>query len=881
LKRAVKSVLLIFVILIGLSFIVATGGGGGGGSSSTATTAGYTVPSEISAVPTSETRSGSSLTVEGSNRSLQARFKAMSRAYNDSGTDYSNAETKKYVEERTLKQFDILEQVFNAINQTHYADAENINADPYKCMVAWEDEQNGIDIKTLEPWIVESDEIVEDDQTKLRARAWIEEVNEDTGETSVAKAELKISEPPTQLSDGSYSDYGAWTLNVKFDETGENDYFTASASKTDDGKSLIKIHERFAEAGPMGQLSGLNFTPVMDMKAILYRGTGSGYGKVQYADFEALFGPDVDLSSLTELAHKTAQYAYNANYLAVQDEGQAVAYKDRTTVTEMTHRYGVYNKSTGADVEKSKNFGFPIRYTVSGATNRAFYGAWQGRHQIWGPQSAIEQETTVYREDLPPGQSETYTVGPTFNGALTKRTYADADIDDVKNIPIEMWLNNDYNLVYNGTDSKWYYCKDWDWDNTQCNIDPVDFDANVGLASLIVGADDTVKSVHISGWDNENNQNIYYVYESASGDNSGAGFYLAREVQTDYGPKPTVVTPRQKLAPNNGDQLWVFVSGRIFVEWKGADTGWVEKEVAAFDTMQWKPTFNESGDKAFTLPEGKEIYANLQGANYVITRSGSTYTTKLEIQTAANPSNASEVVASGAIFKDPWNTEGGSTYELDTVSTSSTYMLLVYKTIGDSDRDANGDPKDGLAVGDVLASNRWGLEAYVDGAQTGTMYNWEYSSTGGWGSVTYLLNEDGTYKVLDDPMRFDAITAQNNAGDTKTLALQFDGWMMGLPDLYMELSKNDWTMTTVISDKIINLPAGTEVTESSSGTAYVLKPMDISQFLTVVPGTTSGLPDVSDADSVDLADVPDFTEHGMGDMPVVTTVKYSEGNLVQ
>jgi len=130
-------------------------------------------------------------------------------------------------------------------------------------------------------------------------------------------------------------------------------------------------------------------------------------------------------------------------------------------------------------------------------------------------------------------------------------------------------------------------------------------------------------------------------------------------------------------------------------------------------------------------------------------------------------------------------------------------------------------------------------------------------------------------------MRFDSITAQNNAGDTKTLALQFDGWMMGLPDLYQELEKNNWTMTTTISDKIINLPAGTEVTESSTGTAYVLKPFDISQFLAVVPDTTSGLPDISDSDVVDVADVPNFTEHGMGDMPVVTTVKYSEGKLVE
>jgi hypothetical protein len=887
-SKSLPYLCLVGVITLGLMTIVGSGGGGGGGTATTTTpttgdggttaeltTLGWEVPQELSAVPTSL-----SPVVATSNRSLRASLRNMALAYDDEDTDYSNALTKKFVEEHTLAQFDILEQVFNAINQTHYSDEENINADPYKCMVAWQDEQNGVDIKRLEPWVVESDEIEEDGQTVLRVRAWIEEVDEETGEPSITKAELKMTEAPTRQADGSYTDYGAWTLNVKFDETGENDYFVASASKTDEGTSLIKVHERFLEAGPMGEFEGIGFTPVMDMKAIMNRGTESGYGRVQYPDFEALFGPDVDLSGITELPHKTAQYSYNEDYLAVQDEGESGVYKDRNTITEMTHRYGVYNLSTGADVMKSKSFGFPIRYTADGVTNHAYYGAWQGRHQIWGPETALPAGTTVSREDLPPDQSETYTVGPTFNGVLTKRTYVDADIDDIKDIPIEMWVNNDYNLIYDGGEGAWYSCKQWNWETNECAVTPSDFDATVGLDSLIVGENDTLKSVWISGWDDVNMEPVYYVYEAASADNDGAGFYPAELVETEYGQILAVITPKQLYTPDDGDQLWAFVSGQIFVEWKGADTGWVEKEVTYFDTMTWTPEFSDV-EREYTLPEGKEIYANLQGANYVITRSGTTYTTKLEIQTAANPGNASTVVASGAVLKDPWNPEGSSTYELDTDSASNTYMLLVYKTIGDSDKNPDGTNREGVAVGAVVARSMWGLEAYdAEGTATGIMYNWEYSSTGGWGSVTYLLDSDDTYKLLDDPMRFDSITAQNNAGDTKTLALQYDGWFMGLPDLYQELEKNDWTMTTAISDKIINLPAGTELTESSTGTDYVIKPLEISQFLTVVPDTTSGLPDISLADAVDLTDVPDFVEHGMGAMPEAT-LKYSEGELVE
>ena len=175
----------------------------------------------------------------------------------------------------------------------------------------------------------------------------------------------------------------------------------------------------------------------------------------------------------------------------------------------------------------------------------------------------------------------------------------------------------------------------------------------------------------------------------------------------------------------------------------------------------------------------------------------------------------------------------------------------------------------------------WGIEIFVGGVETGNMFNWEYSSNGGWGSVTYLKSTDGSYKLLDDPMLFNSITATNGAGETKTLSLQYDGWMMGLPDMYMELEKNNWSVTADISDKIINLPAGTVLTESSSGTVYLLKPLEVSQFLNAVDAGTAGLPDITAADVVDLSTVPDYVEHGMGDMPADTVVKYSEGKPVE
>ena len=161
-------------------------------------------------------------------------------------------------------------------------------------------------------------------------------------------------------------------------------------------------------------------------------------------------------------------------------------------------------------------------------------------------------------------------------------------------------------------------------------------------------------------------------------------------------------------------------------------------------------------------------------------------------------------------------------------------------------------------------------------------FNWEYSADGGWGTQRYLIKTDGTYKLLDDPIRLASLTVTNKAGDVKNLSLQFDGWMHGLPDMYYELSKNDYMMTTAIANKVINIAEGTQLTDASDSTKhYYIKPLEMSLFLAIVPSTTTGIPALTTADSADLATVPNFTAHGMGAIPTGTVVKYSEGKLVE
>ena len=823
--------------------LVACGDSGSSSTTETITlpTTGFSVPTEISAVPT--TSSGSS----------KAGFRASisSFAATDEGTDYSKAETRKFVEENALAQFEIVEEIMSALVQTHYADEANINNGPYKAMIAWQDEENGVSTRKLEPWVVDSAMIDEDGQSVNRVRAWIEEVGDD-GSLEVIKAEFKITASATKNTDGSYADYGVWTLNVKFGDS-LTDFFVGEASVGENGESILKIHERFPE--------GPNF--VYEVKAILNKTDSVGHGKVMFPSWDSCESEDCVPTTVT------AKYAYNASHLAVQKEGQDIQYKDRSVVTDMTHRYGLYDSETGADVTKTKSFGFPITYTEDGIKRWGYYGAWQGRHQIWGDRETVPAGTTVTREDHGSDTAaETYTVSEAFSGTLTKRNLSSAVINDILNIPVETWININKNLRWDGT--QWQECI-----NPDFMTDPPTCGAGSGaftdFASLVFDPTNGFKWVSIDGWDSGLNQPLRYVYDLNGP--SGAGFYVGSQDQSTG-----IVTSTGTLyTPSTDDELWVNIGGSIYIEYTGTgSTGWVEKALSSFDQRTWTPVFDPTGDTDYTLPLNREYYINTRGANYVVKRTGTdVYDVKIELQSVANPVNATSFVASGTVFKQQWEDTGNSTFEFITDSSSAKFLKLVYKTVGNNDSGLD------VSVGDIVTQGQWGLVAYVSDVNTGVQFNWDApSESDDWGRLTYLINADGSYKILEDPIQLAPVTLTNNAGVEKTLSMQYDGWMHGLPDLYEELRKNDWVMSSTISDKIVNIPAGTSVVDAvDSSKSYLIKPLEISQFLNLLASAPEGL-DITVADGVDLATIPAFVDHGMGEMPVVTTTKYSEGVLL-
>lgn len=880
-----------------LSLSLAACGGGGGSSSGGGgglQSAGFEVPTEISAVPTNLSGSVGGVTKPG----LKSKLSALKYAATDPDTDYSNAKTVKYVNEHTLEQFDIIEEVLSAIAQTNYADPANVNQGPYKAMIAWQEERNGIETKTLEPWVVDSAMIEEDGQDVNRLRAWIEE-NRD-GVTMLIKAEFKIYQSATQRDDGSYSDYGVWTLNVKFGDSA-TDFFAASADIDANGHAVIKVNEHQNE-GP--------FTH--EMKAIMNRAETEGYGKVMFPDFESCNQPDCNPAPVV------AKYAYNDTYLALQKAEEAVQYKDRTSITEMTHRYGVFDSETGADIMKTKSFGFPISYTDSnGNRGWGYYGAWQGRHQLWAGEGTVPAGTVVKRQDRGnEDTAETYTVAEQFDGTFTKRTLVPGSLSDIQGIAVETWINKHFNLLHNG--STWQACDGWiDGFQNPPVCTSGSFSTFADFDMLVVSEGDR-KFVNIGRWDVNTQSPKNYVYLNADpglSGYSGAGFYEAQFPQPGQPGGMTPVSPAVKLAETLGADLYIDIGGSIYISYTGefsgptTTTGWVQKELVNFDQSTWTPEFG-SGDAAFTPDPGREYYINSHGANFIVRRkdngtiTAASYDVMIELQSAANPTNVATMLPSGtAYLRSPWRQDVRYTF---VTSAGTNFLLLQYLS-----DDPNTADVDESAVPTVVTNGEWGLQAYdtngtpsdfsddrplqADGTpvtvdQWGiptnpdirpVQFNWEYAQEGtGWGAQQFLLDANSNYVLLSDPIMFEPVTLTNNAGQSKTLSLQYDGWMHGLPDLFRELMDNGFEMSADISDKIINISEGTLVTDAADATkSYLIKPLEVSQFLNVV--SDPGNLDISAADSIDLNSVPVFVEHNMGDMPTTTGVKYSEGILVE
>ncbi|MEK7747815.1 MAG: hypothetical protein AAB300_01895 [Nitrospirota bacterium] len=682
---------------------------------------GFSLPATISAVPT--TASGSA------KPTLLSKLSALSGPM-DVGTDYAKTATVRYVSEHELEHFDIIGDILSALAQTHYADLENINQGPYLAMVSFQEEQDGRNVKNVEPWVVDSKMVVRDNQEINRIQIWLKE--NDDGMSVLIKAQFEIFAPASQKPDGSFSNYGVWTVNASMEGAGDRGgTFSADIGVDPLGATVIKINENFSGGG---------------MRSIINRTDTAGFGKIQFPDFRSC-QQDPCTPPLV-----TTAYAYNGSHLGLKRGNDVPIFKDRNIITDLVGHYGLFNGTTGEDVLRTKSFGFPVEYiTTSGEKKHAFYGAWQGRHQLWAQGDPIPNGTEVVHQDFMPNAApgqDVYTVAE-FLGVLTLKDLTPGNLADIQNIPVESFDN---------------------------------------------------------------------------------------------------------------------MKGRIYIEYKGT-TGWVEKTMTSFDKETWTPTFDNAADKPYSMEVGREYYIHALGVNFIVGKDANgVYTVQKEAHETVHPANAATHVPNGTVFQYSWAGPGSSTFKFITDINDSRFLKLVYETVG-------SDAMAGATVGGIVTRGIWGLVSTT--TQTTLLADWQYPPPGEhWGNQTFLV-KNGQYKILDSPIALKPIVLAS-----KTLSLQYDGWMHGLPDLFRELARNNFQITQEMADKIITIPPGTVVEDADvPGTTYLVKPLDIQEFMKPIPNP--GTLNLAQADSVNLATVPVFVNHGMGPIPTNLVLKYIEGQKIQ
>jgi len=497
---------------------------------------------------------------------------------------------------------------------------------------------------------------------------------------------------------------------------------------------------------------------------------------------------------------------------------------------------------------------------LGGASVQGYYGAWQGRHSLWLQDgSAVPDGTQVTRADQ--GGSATTYLTASYPGTLTRRTQVAGDINDLLNLPVNIWANFQYQLL---------------WDGLQWLANGTRFTDFASLAAQ------PQMFVSIMRFDSQTHQTFNYVYDPQGA--SGAGFYLGQPNPQGGG----MVSTGTPYLPTSQDRLNINIGGNIYIQYDG--TGWVKKTVVSVDPQTNTPTFAANGDTAYTLTPGYPYYVNTQGCNEIVTCTApGVYDVQKEIQTAANPGNLTAVLGTAASFRGQVFNGGAqgqtSTYTFVQDPASADYLKLVYATVGTLDAAASPAPSPGSPVTTALSS----LEAYDAGnTDLGIQYNWDYPSNGNsFGSQTFLYTQGSdlarTYKLLDNPIPLAPLNVTTLGGGARTLSLQFDGWMQGLPQLSDELARNDWTMTDEVAAKIINLPAATLVSDGlDASRSYLIKPLQVGVYLkqAAVPDPTLDLTTASAIDLPDPAVLPPYSDNGLGAEPVVATVKYSSGVLL-
>jgi hypothetical protein len=812
-----------------------SGGGGGGGAGAAFT--GIALPREVSALPTGRTATSALRDV-----ALRTGPDARGTAALSSDSDYGKAQTLLSVSESSLAQFDILNSLFEALAQTHYDDDANLNQGPYSAMVSWVERTQGPEEKVLLKWVVDSTRGSASEPNVVKA--WFQMPMLD-GQTYSLQVRVSITSAPSRNADGSYDDYGTWTLTAQLVEN--PDYqFVASAERDAEGRAVLRL----GQVDPTSPTGAPQRT-----RGVLFRTATAGAGKVE--------APDRENCANGTCPQQQVTYVYDASIVTLQKDAGAPATKSRTSYVNIVERYGLFDATSGENVCRTRTFSLPVRATIGGTETYGWYVSSQGARGLWANGVEFPEGQIVTRADVQPDASPQYRASRPYTGTLWRRTFAPARLSDITGLVSPSAEFQGYALAFDGTG----WCRDPDLspDRTPrgtCGATSAPF---TDFASLV---DHPLMDPHIVRIQAPPLEpyppdlvpaNPELLYLTTGPD--GAGFYPAAMVGMLSHPQ---LASDVKVVPVAGDVLWVWFFGPLYISHDGS--GWVRKAVQSYDPTTFQPTFLPAGfDQPFEL-DPSQVYSLWDWGNFFRIRTvGGLVEVSQELLAVAHPWDAASMVPTGASLQAPNCAQPPcSTYEFVSDPASPDFMRLRYLSV------AGGDSAAGKQVGDLVDTFQMGLRSTIGGEVVA--FDWEYPVPGhAGGTQQFLTAPGGDWVRLDDSIRLEWVELTNASG-TRSFSVEFDGnWMQGLPEVQTKLRQNGFELTEPLRQQVYSIPNG-QVLGS-----YVVKQLQVRQYM--APSSAPAL-DLAEALAIDLESVPAWANNGMGPPPDPAPLKYSEGEPV-
>ncbi|MBT3982124.1 MAG: hypothetical protein HOE90_12270 [Bacteriovoracaceae bacterium] len=779
-------------------------GGGGVQVPVQADVSGFSLPDGLEVIPPESNIDSYSVSSADALESGQFVLSAL----DELPTDFDKDKLYIKVSEKSIEQFDIVDHILKALKQTKYEDPLNINSGPYAALIKWEDKHE----TEMEKWIVDSKMELIDGQNVNIVDVWISD------EEEVVKAQFHIYAPATATNR-----YGIWTLNAAIDRTdlSTNGQFSASASLNAEGKSVIIVKEEGFDNHEHQTVGKLILTDSSGKGVITYP------KRIHNPGFEDTF----------EVVN--ASYAYNPNHVKMKT-GDVPVCKSRHSFTDVYVDYNVY-KSDGSNIEKEKKYGYSLVLPSEEGHDRYFwYGAWRGRHGIYGIHEDEEIEIgTIFKETHHDGGDDgvtrEYFYAGKYKGYLSKSSSASANIEELKNGMVTSWISEHF-IYYYDSEVGFRNCTGYNEWNV-CD----QFEA------------DAVNVYQYKNNEEQRNHSAIIVHQPNGGqvfvNDTNDGFYL-------LGQEIDGVSPRIPLIVESGARIEIYTWRPYFVEFDGTDWVQFDSYFNPENQNDWDPVL--TNPHPFNFPKSNKEYSLYAGQfEYKVfvgdaSQNEITEVTRI-MEYAVTPLD--EPLLDGIIFQR--NENGGEL--LGTYRFNFTLQALV-EIIDDQTEVLVQTHKNKLYSEE--------LDRY---------FSWNYDQDEDSHTYVHYLRSvsTGEYEILDEPVYF------NQVVDAKGIEhgfFGFDGHIIGLPDYYQMIRENDGALPDYEKDHIVNIPEGDYPDLINPNVSYKVKPKYGFRVLDEID--EEEVCQVEIDESLSLDDIPDFIQPTMGEMPTGVLIKIIEGEFL-